>query len=158
MPAVFSCRPSGASSSMRSKRPATRGASALRSHMNSVTSCSMMRTWGRESDGWSRVDLRPRAELYVGHQHPAALAYPPGDHEANQTAAALLMPARHLRATGHPLGDPVKQAIERRRQVEHSRDEKREPVEASRVGGQQCIVRAVRAGSALLEVGKDPGE
>lgn len=38
--------------------------------------------------------------VVVGHQHPAALAYPPGELEANQFAAALLMPAPHLRATG----------------------------------------------------------
>jgi hypothetical protein len=38
--------------------------------------------------------------VVVGHRYPAALAYPPGELEANQFAAALLMPARHLRAIG----------------------------------------------------------
>jgi Zn-dependent peptidase ImmA (M78 family) len=31
---------------------------------------------------------------------PAALAYPPGELEANHFAAAMLMPARHLRSAG----------------------------------------------------------
>jgi hypothetical protein len=34
------------------------------------------------------------------HDPPAAFAYPPGELEANQFAAALLMPARHVRARG----------------------------------------------------------
>jgi hypothetical protein len=35
-----------------------------------------------------------------GHDHPAAFAYPPGELEANQFAAALLMPAHHVRLSG----------------------------------------------------------
>jgi len=42
-----------------------------------------------------------RARRPVGAcDQPAALAYPPGELEANQFAAAMLMPARHLRAAG----------------------------------------------------------